>query len=400
MIVRELVTRLGFSADSASAKKYELQLASIVKVGAAAVAGAAALAGAAVLVARNFAGGVAQIENMARLANVSTTEFQRSAAAAKVFGVEQEKLADILKDTNDKIGDFMQTGAGPMADFFEKIGPKVGVTAEQFKNLSGTDALALYVKSLEDANLSQAEMVFYMEAIASDSTLLLPLFKNNAAELRALGDAAESSGAVLGDDALGSASDLRKEFARLDTIGVGLKNTIAMALLPSVKSIAAGLRSWFDQNKMLIRQGLKTFISVLSGAVSLLWSAIMLLAGAVDWVAQKMGGWENTIRLVSIALGLLISIKIFAFLKSAAFGIKLVNLASATLTGTLKVLRIVMLSLPIFLIVTALALLIDEIWNWYKGNKTVIGELLGSWKDFKAKLVGWWDDIVLSLIHI
>jgi len=80
-----------------------------------------------------------------------------------------DKVADIIKDVNDKIGDFIATGAGPMADFFENIAPKVGVTADQFARLSGQDALALYVKSLEAANLSQAEMTFYMEAIASDA---------------------------------------------------------------------------------------------------------------------------------------------------------------------------------------------------------------------------------------
>jgi hypothetical protein len=84
-------------------------------------------------------------------------------------------MSDILKDVNDRIGDFMQTGGGPMADFFENIAPKVGVTAEQFARLSGPEALQLYVDSLEKAGLSQQEMTFYLEAMASDTTALIPL---------------------------------------------------------------------------------------------------------------------------------------------------------------------------------------------------------------------------------
>jgi len=61
-----------------------------------------------------------------------------------------------------------------MADFFETVAPLVGVTADNFKDLSGPQALQLYVDSLEKANLSQSQMTFFMEAIASDATALLP----------------------------------------------------------------------------------------------------------------------------------------------------------------------------------------------------------------------------------
>src|SRR5690606_23334144 len=100
---------------------------------------------------------------------------------------------------NDKVGDFLTTGQGPMADFFEKIGPKVGVTAEHFRNLSGSEALGLYIKSLEEAGVSQAEMTFFMEAIASDATLLLPLFKENGKELRRLTGEFDKFGGAISD---------------------------------------------------------------------------------------------------------------------------------------------------------------------------------------------------------
>lgn len=98
--------------------------------------------------------------------------------------MEQDKLSDIMKDVNDKFGDFMQTGGGEMADFFEKIAPKVGVTAQQFKGLSGPQILEKYYQTLQKANVSQAEMTFYMEAIANDATLLAPLLDNNGQKLK------------------------------------------------------------------------------------------------------------------------------------------------------------------------------------------------------------------------
>ena len=129
-----------------------------------------------------------EISRMATVANAGTTEFQKFAAGAEAVGISQEKLSDILKDVNDRVGDFLTTGGGPMKDFFEQIAPKVGVTAEQFKNLSGPQALGLYVDSLEKAGVNQQEMTFFMEAMASDATSLIPLLRDNGKAMKDYGD--------------------------------------------------------------------------------------------------------------------------------------------------------------------------------------------------------------------
>lgn len=138
--------------------------------------------------------GIRELNVFAQQSNMSVKGFQQMAFASKQFEIQQDKLADILKDVNDRIGDYVTTGAGPMVDFFEQIAPKVGVTADQFRKLSGPDALLLYVQSLQKANLSQQEMTFYMEAMASDSTRLLPLLKNNGEALKTLTKEAEALG--------------------------------------------------------------------------------------------------------------------------------------------------------------------------------------------------------------
>jgi hypothetical protein len=139
----------------------------------------------------------AAIHNLAMIAGTGTTEFQKFAIAAQTVGIEQDKLADILKDVNDKFGDYMATGAGPLADFFDNIAPKVGITKDAFIGLSSDQALGLYVKTLEEAGVNQQEMTFYLEALASDATALNPLLRDNAAALTAIGDSAERSGRLL-----------------------------------------------------------------------------------------------------------------------------------------------------------------------------------------------------------
>lgn len=143
-----------------------------------------------------------ELRNLSALSGVAASDLQALGAASRTVGISTEKLADIYKDMNDRVGDFLQTGGGPMKDFFETIAPAVGVTAAQFEKLSGPDALQLFVSSLEKANLTQAEMVFYMEAMASDATALLPLLRDNGKEMNRLATEARNSGRVLEDDAV------------------------------------------------------------------------------------------------------------------------------------------------------------------------------------------------------
>ena len=134
------------SATKSSTDNFK-EMAATAGTVASTVAGIAVAAGTvAVAVAKMQAEAARELSNLARIGNTTIAEFQRLASATSTVGIESEKLSDILKDTNDRVGDFLQTGAGPMADFFENIAPKVGVTANQFATLSGPQSLQLRLK--------------------------------------------------------------------------------------------------------------------------------------------------------------------------------------------------------------------------------------------------------------
>ncbi|HBO4037737.1 TPA: phage tail tape measure protein [Pseudomonas aeruginosa] len=211
-------------------------------IGAATAAGITALAALTVSTVRN----ANEIANLASVANASTTEFQKYAAGAKLVGIEQEKLADIFKDVNDKVGDFLNTGGGALADFFENVAPKIGVTADQFRNLSGPQALGLYVSSMEKAKVSQSDMTFYLEAIASDATALLPLLRNNAEGFKTFGDAAQAAGAILDEKTIKSANELQAATWLVEQSASGLKNQLSTALIPILSDLADSI---FDVTK-------------------------------------------------------------------------------------------------------------------------------------------------------
>jgi len=158
-----------------------------------------------------------ELQRSADLVGIDAEQLQKLAFAAKTVGIEQDKLADIFKDVNDKVGDFLTTGGGPLKDFFEQIAPRVGVTAEAFRDLSGPDALQLYAKTLEEAGVNQQEFTFFMEAIASDATMLAPLLRNNSEGFRVLGEEAEAAGLIMSNEATQGALDFTNQLDELNT---------------------------------------------------------------------------------------------------------------------------------------------------------------------------------------
>lgn len=176
---------------------------------------ATAIASAGIVMAKSAGDTAREIQNLAAVSGTGVVEFQKLAAAGKTVGIEQEKLADIFKDVNDKFGDFMATGAGPLADFFENIAPAVGVTADQFARLSGPEALQLYVSSLERAGVSQQQMTFYMEALASDATALVPLLAANGAAMKRFGEEAETAGRIMSRETVAAGVELDRKLTEL-----------------------------------------------------------------------------------------------------------------------------------------------------------------------------------------
>jgi len=276
------------------------------------VATAVAAIGASAMALRGMTNLAKEIGNLSNLTNMSTTELQRLDPALGSIGMSTEKYADIIKDVNDKMNDFLQTGGGPMKDFFEQIAPLVDVTADSFKGLSGKEGLQLYVDSLEKAGLSQEQMTFYMEAIASDSTMLLPLLRDQSAEMLRLGLATDQ---VIKSSVL---ADLKNLGVQFQTLTVIIRNTITNALGPLIGFIADAVEGW----RMLITDfpAILTGIGAIATAIAALtvvmlanpvlamvsaFLALIAAAGVlykkISNLAENLGGFGQLFKLVADA---------------------------------------------------------------------------------------------------
>ena len=246
--------------------------AAVVAAGVAA-SGAAAFAG-----FNRAAGNMSELSKQAAIAGTSAEEFWTAARAVEQYGINQEKLADILKDVNDKFGDFSATGGGQLRDFFENIAPKVGLTIESFENLSSSDALALYVTALEDANVSQSEMTFYMEALANDATALVPAFRNSGAAIKEMAERLDELGVKFDEELIASAGEARSQVSLLgDAIGIQL-----------------------DQAMLRMGPAISNLVQALSPLVGIFADLIQIVLDVTDYLGN---GLRNAIIAAGDALG-------------------------------------------------------------------------------------------------
>ncbi|WMW56470.1 hypothetical protein RE411_04610 [Agrobacterium pusense] len=266
-------------------------------VGAAAAA-AGALSGLAVALGSTL-GAVDDIAKRAQISNTTFEDFQRLAFAARSVGIEGDKLADIFKDVNDRIGDFNQTGGGPMKDFFENIAPKVGLTADAFKNLSGPQALQLYYDSLKKAGASQQQMTFYLEAMASDATALIPLLEKGGEGFRKLGEGASVISQETGDK-------LRAFNQSMRNVGQAISDVALAAiasLAPALVVVGNGLNAFSNAIRGLI-QYLPTvaqYAAVAGAALAVMFSPVVL--SAVGSLIIAIGsGLVGAVQLLTAAI--------------------------------------------------------------------------------------------------
>lgn len=182
-----------------------------------------------------------ELQNMARMSNTTTEAFEGYAFAVQAVGLESEQLADISKDAREKLGDFIASGGGEFADFFENIAPQVGLTAEALQDLSGPDILFAVKNAMDQVNVSAEEQIFYLEGIASDASKLQPLLENNGEEFKRLAERGRQlSGALstIESDNLLEAAGHSKEFEKAFS---SLTRQLSASLAPAVSKTLSTL---------------------------------------------------------------------------------------------------------------------------------------------------------------
>lgn len=288
-----------------------------------AVAGAAAVGIGVVAMANDYANAARELQTFASISNATTQEFQKMAAGAETMGISQEKLADQLKDFNEKLGEFITIGSGGAVDFFEKIAVKTEGNAEaarklalEMQNLSGPQALQLYVDKLEEAGVTQQQMSFYLESMASDTTNLIPLLKDGGEGFKFWADAAQRAGIVMDQHAIAKANELKIQIDLLNMQVQGAKNQFIQGLMPALVAVGDAMTDATIETNLMSDAG-ETLGGVFRGVAATgmgVYAVVKMLSNAIAGLsfdainakknvdlASQDGSWANKLPGIRLA---------------------------------------------------------------------------------------------------
>ncbi|MDQ8917739.1 hypothetical protein RFH39_05580 [Acinetobacter baumannii] len=262
-----------------------------------AVGGTVLAAGALGQMAIELAKADAQLNQLSRRAVTSAENFQIVAGAASAFGVEQEKLSDILADTSEKLGEYTSTKGGGAKDFFEMLANNTKMSAKEIdefaKKLSTmdtVDALGQVTTKLDDMGATAAEKRFVLESLASDLGDLAPLFANNSELIKEYGDQLREAGVVRTQESIDKSLLLNAQTQALGTQFQGFKNQLASQMTP----VLSNLIQYFVDGA--VKSGsFGTVLSAVGTVAKVVGIAIVGVASAVSVVIQSISGFASLI---------------------------------------------------------------------------------------------------------
>lgn len=175
---------------------------------------------------------IRQTDMFAQSLNMSTQAMTEWQYASEQMGLSGDGLQQVFQDVQDKLGDLTTTGGGEAVDLFENL----NLQMDELITLSPDQQLLAIADAMDGIN--QNQKVFFMESLASDSTRLLPLLQDNAAELRRLQLEAQVLGISISDIDAAKVTQAGQAMDRTKGLMGGLANEITIELAPVLTGVS------------------------------------------------------------------------------------------------------------------------------------------------------------------
>lgn len=376
--VTELLGYIGLDVDDASFNDAEQSVKDVTKVMAGlitiAASAATAVTGAAYAMVNDFANTATEIDQLTKRLNVNAEAFQATAFAAKSFGIEQDQLADGMKELSMRAGEFALDGKAN-ADAFGEI----GITQAQVKQYGNNiEGLFRLVRDKLSEVKEQGKRQFLADALFGGGLADVggEFFSQTSEKISALQKQARESGLVISQENLDMAREYTREMDLLQSRIKGLWNIVASNLLPIFTRITRQMKEFFDLHGDEIVNGLTAAINGLIASIKYLGIAAAI---AMPYLigSAAIASWAKLIALTNTLTGAFLAMRTGALLAwaAAAAGPVLVGLA-----------------------IGALILAIQDVYTYFTGGDSVTGRIIESFKGMDTSIRGIWDGLVDYII--
>lgn len=257
--------------------------------------GIAALFGGAAAAVKSFVDEASELKTIASFTSLSTQEFQGLAYAMEQNGLSAEKLADGFRQFNAGFREStLSGGKGAVAEGINDL----GLSFEKMKNLRPQEQLFAILEAANKAGPSMGRAGVFARIFGEIAGANLSRIADQGVPaIKALIAEANDLGFVLSTESINAGVKVKQQFGQITATLSGLRNSIAIELLPVLSEFIPKIKDWIVQNRALIAQNVKTWLTELIAigrqytpwlktALSL---TIDLVKATKDWVPALTG---------------------------------------------------------------------------------------------------------------
>lgn len=301
--------------------------------------------------ATNSAKVAGDIDDASQRVGMSAEEYQKWTYAAKLSGLEQEKLEQIMKKQQTVFSD-ASMGVGSAAKAYQDLGIDItGLTAD-----GAFEKVIMALANTEDETKRNA---IANDLFGKSYADLAPLLNTGSKGIAALRQEAVDLGGVMSNESVASGAAFGDTLDKLKTTFGTVVAEIGVKVMPIFQKFA----DWIIANMPTIK---KTFETVF-GAIS---TAIQWVSDNFNWLLPVLGGVLGgfvAFQVISTIIGL------FTTLSTVISGA----------SGVMAILNAVMAANPIGVVALAIGALIAIGVALWKNWDTVKEKALGLWTSIK-----------------
>lgn len=246
------------------------------------------------------------LERMAAQTGVGTDALQQLGYAAYQADISQGELSIGLRFLSRNLQAAAKGGKEAKKAFADILGKKF--------NAKKAGSLDTVLMDLADGFARMPDgakkTALAMQVFGRSGATLIPLLNKGRGGIKQLREEFVALGGQLDEESLAKLGELEESQKRLEVIWQGIKNQIAVALVPFLSEVADKMKAWVQANREMIKQRLASIMHAIVKAALIAGKIMARLVKLFEWLVDHPG-------LVKILLGVAAAIKAIGFAASA-----------------------------------------------------------------------------------
>ncbi len=380
MVLRELITKLGFDIDEATLTRFERGIEAVKHSLEAIVGLEAGVVASLFEFTKKTSEYGEDVKRSALITGLSVEAYQKYRYAANLAGAENEEFTVGIRYLNRAVGEAL-LGIGEFPDVFKKL----GVSQAALRSGSLDEVIPQIADGLKNLNNSSLAAAMGMKIFGRGGALMASFLSRGSEELNRYTGELSAFGIMTAEQAEES-EHFEQSQKRLLAVITGIRNEIGLRLFPIVEGVMDRFRAWLMVNRDIVRANLEAFMTRLSAAAGFLWNSFLKVTAIAKAVEESLGGVANTAKLALTFLVAITGAQILIGLAALVTILKAINIQQVRLWVTN----------PYFLIAAAIGVVIlglQDLYTWIKGGESLLGDWLGPFDKFKAGIQGLLDPV-------